>query len=65
MVNINKKEVAEKLAKDAGIPLGKNYFTLSSSQVTRLGEIAKIVGYSYRSSVGKGKARSFYEYLSR
>ena len=64
-VSGNKACAAKQLLKKAGVPMGRDFHSLSSSQVDAVVAAAKAVGYRKSKSAPGSTGRMFYQYVDR
>ena len=65
MASKDKKQLAKDLVKRAGLNLNKDYYQLSSSEITKLTDIRKAIGYKGTNSSGRSPSRQFWYYVQR
>ena len=59
------KQTAKRIAIDYGINFKKDFYDLSSSQVTDLLKVAKMQGYKKPKTATGSTGRYYFEYLSK
>lgn len=56
---------AKQLLRSAGVPMGRDFHSLSSGEVDKVVTAAKAVGYRKSKSAPGSTGRMFYEYVNR